>query len=275
MTETFTELLDSEGAPNAEALLEQTAGMVDLYFGDQGAAQQLLDLCGGGEILYWFFDPSNPVPCLAYLHQGNHYYAWIAGTVNINQWIGNVQGFLSPQPFQQAVLVHSYFWSLAQKLWVAGQSKLPAPAPGIRFTLTGHSLGGAIAQILALQLAEIYGADNVELLTLGQPKAFTSGLEGPTLWPNYVRLRVPDDPVPMVPPDRGLAWTLSLGLPSAAVSVVFEWTHYGNPWILRDTGDIDPDPGLPFWQRLPGAWLTTTNPSNHLIKNIFARLELA
>lgn len=275
MAETFTALLNPDGSPNAEALLEQTAGVCCVYWGDMVAAQSLLNICGGGHILYWFFDPSHPIPCLAYVQQGNHYYGWLAGTVNPGHWIGNVQGFLTPKGYSAGVLVHSYFWDLAQQLWLAGQSQLPAPGPGVRWTLVGHSLGGAIAQILAIQLGQMYGPSNVELLTLAQPKAFTSGLDAQSLWDTYVRLRVPGDPVPMVPPDRGLSWFVSLGLPQAAVSVVYEWTHYGTPWLLRDDGEIASDPGLPFWQQFPGAWLIGMVPQNHLIANIFARLELA
>ena len=238
-------------------------------------AQNLLNICGGGEILFFFFDPANPLPCLAYVKQGDHYFAWIAGTVNTGQWIGNVQGFLAPRAYSSGVLVHGYFWNLAQQLWVAGQSKLPTPAPGVRFTLVGHSLGGAIAQILAIQLGEMYGPENVELLTLAQPKAFTAGLDAGALWPTYVRVRVPGDPVPMVPPDRPLSWLLSFGVAQATLSVIFEWTHYGTPWLLRDSGEIASDPGLTFWQSLPGAWLIGMAPQNHLIANIFARLELS
>lgn len=272
MVETFTPLIVGSGLPDGEAVLEQCAGLVCLYWGDEIAAQSLLDICGGGQILYWFFDPQNPIPAIAFLRQGNHYYAWVAGSVNASHWIGNVQGFLTPAGWSPGVLVHSFFANLAAQLLAGGESHLPPAGSNVRFTLVGHSLGGAIAQIIAIALGDRYGPDNVELLTFGQPKAFTLGLDGDSLWPTYIRIRVPNDPVPMVPPDRGLSWFLSLGLPQAAISAVFEWTHYGTPYMLGAGGTLTPDLGLPFWQNFPGQWLTSINIQAHYIKNIAALL---
>lgn len=272
MAEPFTPLTTDGTTPDGEALLEQCAGLVCLYWGDQAGMQSLINLCGGGEILYFFFDPTNPVPCIAFARQGLHYYIWVAGTVNIDQWTGNVAGALTPRPYANGILVHSFFWLLAQQLIAGGESRLPTPADGIKFTVTGHSLGGAVAQILCIELGTRYGRDNVELLTFGQPKCFTAGLPGTQLWPTYVRVRVPQDPVPMVPPDRLLSFFLSLGIPSAVQSVAYEWTHYGTGYQLGAGGTLSPDAGLAYWQTVPGQWLVTTDPRAHLIKNIAALL---
>lgn len=268
MDETFTPLTTNGTLPDGEALLEQCGGLVCLYWGDRAGLQSLLDICGGGEILYFFFDPLNPVPCIAFARQGTHYYAWVAGTVNVDQWIGNVAGCLTPRPYVHGVLVHSFFWLLASQLLAAGESHLPAPAPGVRFTITGHSLGGAVAQIVAIELGNRYGPDNVELLTFGQPKCFTAGLVGTDLWPTYIRVRVPNDPVPMVPPDQVLSWFLSFLIPAATMSVAFEWAHYGDCYQLGNGGTLNPDIGLGYWQTVPGQWLFTTNPGNHKIAHI-------
>lgn len=272
MAEPFTPLTVDGTLPNGEALLEQCAGLVCLYWGDQLGLQSLLNLCGGGEILYFFFDPDNPIPCIAFARQGTHYYVWVAGTVNVDQWIGNVAGCLTPRPYADGILVHSFFWLLAQQLLVGGDSHLPASAPGIRFTVTGHSLGGAVAQILCIELGNRYGVDNVELLTFGQPKCFTAGLSGGDLWPTYIRVRVPNDPVPMVPPDQVLSFFLSSLVPSATQSVAFEWLHYGTGYQLGSGPTLTPDIGLAYWQTVPGQWLLTCDPSAHLIKNIAALL---
>lgn len=271
----FSPLTTDGTTPSAEALLEQCAGLVCLYKGAQTKAQELIDLCGGGQILFWFFDPANPIPAIAFLRQGDHYLAWCAGTVNVNQWLGNVQGFLAPAPWNDGVLVHGYFKALADFFWEQGQSRLPPVAPGVRWTITGHSLGGAIAQILAVYLGQRYGTENVELLTFGQPKAFTEGLIEADLWARYVRVRVWGDPVPQVPPDRVLSWFLSIGLPSAQLSVAFGWTHYGSGWMLNSGGILTPDAGLGFWQTVPGQWLLQIVPSNHLIHNVALLLESA
>lgn len=265
MPETLTPLTVDGTNPSGEALLEQCACLVCLYWGAQAQAQAILDLCGGGQILYWFFDPTNPVPCIAFARQGNHYYVWVCGTVNVNQWVGNIQGFLTPARAGGGVLVHSFFATLAARLLSAGESHLPAPAPGIKFTLTGHSLGGAVAQILAVELGRRYGANNVELLTFGQPKAFTRGINGQETWPTYIRVRVLYDPVPMTPPDQAISWFLTFGIPQAAISVAYPWVHYGRCYTLGAGGVLSPDLGLGFWETVPGQWFLTANVSNHKI----------
>lgn len=267
---TFTPLVDYTGKINGEALLEQIAGMVTLYWGDEDSAQQVVDLCGGGSILVWHYEPTQNLPCIALVKQGNTYVVWIAGTVNVNQWIGNVMGAACPLTFQEGVLVHQFFWNLSQSLLVYGSPFLPPVGSGAKFVVAGHSLGGAVAQIIGLLLGQTYGKDNVSVLGLAQPKAFTKGLNGAEKWGNYVRVRVLNDPIPMLPPDSDLAYFASFVSPLAIASAGFRWMHYGTGYLLGADGSITPDLPLSYWEQVPGQWLVNVQITNHWISFIAA-----
>jgi len=61
--------------------------------------------------------------------------------------------------------------------------------------LTGHSLGGAIAQIIGLWLDN--AGYNVQIYTFGSPKVTTTFFGNK---PNHYRVAIRNDPVPFVPP---------------------------------------------------------------------------
>ncbi len=61
--------------------------------------------------------------------------------------------------------------------------------------LTGHSLGGAIAQIIGLWLDN--AGYNVQIYTFGSPKVTTTFFGNK---PNHYRVSLRNDPVPFVPP---------------------------------------------------------------------------
>ncbi|CAH9091548.1 unnamed protein product [Cuscuta epithymum] len=68
--------------------------------------------------------------------------------------------------------------------------------------VTGHSMGGAIAAFCGLDLTVNYGADNVQVMTFGQPRigntAFASYYS--QLVPNTIRVTHGHDIVPHLPP---------------------------------------------------------------------------
>ena len=61
--------------------------------------------------------------------------------------------------------------------------------------LTGHSLGGAIAQIIGMWLHE--KGHNVQIFTFGSPKVTTKFLFNE---PNHWRVAIGSDPIPFLPP---------------------------------------------------------------------------
>lgn len=270
MPETFTAILDNTGTLQQEAVLEQLAGLCAIYWGYPADAQALLDLCGGGVIDVWFFDPVHPVTDLALVHQGQHYYVWISGTVNPQQWVGNIQGSLYPLEFSPDVLVNAFFWNTSQTILAAAAGRLPVPGPGVRITLVGHSLGGAVAQILALQLQQVYGADAIDVLTFGQPRTFTLGLNGPMKWPHYQRIWIPSDPVARLPPTGEEMTILMWATAGQLASVPYSWTHYGVSTQLQPGAGLVPDPGDGWFLQIPLAWMAKMDPNSHVISNYAA-----
>jgi triacylglycerol lipase len=116
------------------------------------------------------------------------------------------------------ILLHEGFEQSAQAAYAAIR---PALRPGYRISLTGHSLGGAVAAILMMYLHHD-GFEIHEAVTFGQPKV--TNAQGAALFERFPLLRIVDcgDPVPLLPPPTVLA----------AASGRFE--HFGAEVLLFD-----------------------------------------
>lgn len=93
-----------------------------------------------------------------------------------------------------------------------------------RVTLTGHSLGGALATIYAMWLIR-RGIQVGEVTTFGQPKV-TDWKGCKTYWfmqPYYTRFVNEDDPIPMLPP-----WTFS--------TMFAPYRHFGREFLMKKDG---------------------------------------
>ena len=131
------------------------------------------------------------------------------GTVNadIKNWISDFTiTHISPWPSLPAVKVHQGFWnaweSLQPGIRAAVQEVLNV-APKAQVSLTGHSLGGAMAALCAFDLARA-GTAIGRVITFGQPRvgnqhfAALYGSLGFRTW----RLMHNRDPVPQLPFSR-------------------------------------------------------------------------
>ena len=106
--------------------------------------------------------------------------------------------------------IHSGFLSFYQKLKIGLEttfSNLIASHPSYSILLTGHSLGGALASVAALDMFGVASADAVRarttVITFGQPRvgdcAFAQVM-GDLFEDRYLRVTHGQDPVPLVPP---------------------------------------------------------------------------
>jgi hypothetical protein len=158
------------------------------------------------------------------------------------------------------VPVHQGFVEDARAVWSFAR---PLLRPGLPTRLTGHSLGGALAVLLAMRL-RVDGVPLDRVVTFGQPKVTTEA--GVALFRDLPLLRIVnhDDPVPLLP------WET----PGAALGGLFR--HLGAELRLTDRGT---------WELLPehraerylltsfAARLGRENPKEHEMSRYLAKLE--
>jgi hypothetical protein len=158
------------------------------------------------------------------------------------------------------VPVHEGFVEDARAVWSFAR---PLLRPGLPTRLTGHSLGGALAVLLAMRL-RVDGVPLDRVVTFGQPKVTTEA--GVALFRDLPLLRVVnhDDPVPLLP------WET----PGAALGGLFR--HLGAELRLTDRGT---------WELLPehraerylltsfAARLGRENPKEHEMARYLTKLE--
>ncbi|KAK9425063.1 putative Alpha/Beta hydrolase protein [Seiridium unicorne] len=103
-------------------------------------------------------------------------------------------------------------WKIAREDVLPTLKPLVSRYPDYPIYLVGHSLGGAVAALAALEMRVIFGWNNVIVTTFGEPRTGNEGFVryldavfdlanneiDPEEWP-YRRLTHVDDPVPLLP----------------------------------------------------------------------------
>ncbi|KAI8915081.1 Alpha/Beta hydrolase protein [Entophlyctis helioformis] len=100
------------------------------------------------------------------------------GSRNLRNWIQSLSIAKADTAFfgaPEAVRVHSGFleaWTTMRDDAVESISRLRAAYPGYRLLVTGHSLGGAVATLAAMDIvsSKILNAKQVSVFTLNQPR---------------------------------------------------------------------------------------------------------
>lgn len=122
------------------------------------------------------------------------------GTADVGDWAIDLNAVPRPMPGRPGIRIHSGFWDAYARVAAeiaAAVGQLPANGFGeVGLYITGHSLGGALAQIAAAALERDTLA---ACYTFGSPRVASAGFDALVKCPHY---RVVDDwdLVPAVPP---------------------------------------------------------------------------
>lgn len=200
-------------------MVEQTAMFIMLYRGQQDALENLIGPTG--QIAFFQHSPSGWTPsyCLVKFQDGRKYLT-IAGTTNAPQVAAQTGGALVTVPYGRGGLasVSTYWLSAFNNQFGQIETLMDLEDPTSRYYVSGHSLGGAVAQLWANYLAEKVGSDRVSLITFGAPKPITGIDVGPQP-STYWNVQSTYDQVPNLPSN-------------AAIRVVQNFV-LGKPWILQ------------------------------------------
>lgn len=186
---------------------------------------------------------------------------WVAvrGTANLKNVAEDADYSKVAAP-DLGVPIHAGFVKDARAVWSFAR---PLLRPGVETRLTGHSLGGALAVLLAMRLS-LDGQPLGRVITFGQPKVTTEA--GVRRFRHLPLLRVVnhDDPVPDLP------WE-TLG---AALGGFYR--HFGQELRFTDRGSFELLP-----EHRAEAYLVTSflarlgreNPLEHEIARYLGKLE--
>lgn len=251
-----------DGAINPLALLEQECGVQAITANQQAALQRLLDGSGGGNILVFRYITTTWPPSWAICRQGNDLIVNIAGTVNTQQWAGDVIGCFAADYTAMGVKVHSFFQAAATVVWSEMIPILPSDVGTCRLKISGTSYGGAVAFLIALIWVRTFPGADVQLFEIASPKALTTGYPGPLPRVSFV-VRNNSDVVPLVPPNAIVSAVGAIN-PLFTFAVPINWTHYGMGVQINAVGTLVPVPLSWFDQPITAGGIADTVTSHYL-----------
>jgi hypothetical protein len=190
-----------------------------------------------------------------------HGVQWVSvrGTANLANVREDAE-YAKAEASDLGIPVHRGFVEDARAVWTFAR---PRVRPGMRTRLTGHSLGGALAVLLAMRLG-VDGQPIERVITFGQPKVTTE--QGVARFRALPLLRVVnhDDPVPLLP------WET----PGAAAGGLYR--HLGAELRLTDSGTFQLFPEHRAEAFLLSSFvghLGRENPVEHEMRRYLGRLE--
>lgn len=194
----------------------------------------------------------------------------VRGTSNAENAMVDAAFVLVPDPLT-GINIHQGFLLSSRDIY---QQILPHIKPGYTINTTGHSLGGAVALILAMMLdAQDYPVG--EVITFGQPKVTNISGSRKFKHLNIIRLVTPKDVVPLMPPlDPMDLMNLSIFWHQGRELVLFENNQYavlsGADSMLRVSDFLNDIPGE---QHLQSHFMSTY--LSHLKSKLRAPEEVA
>lgn len=243
----FTGFGNSNGDVSIYALVEQSTILGALYWNRRDLAEAAIGICGGGTLLAWQFQTDSFPPSWALIRQGNNLYLMITGTVNIQQVAGDIVGVFSTDYNGGQCAAHRFFLASWATLKTQITPSLPADWTNCDMHFFGHSLGGAIAHLGALEWARDNPGIYVEVIRLACPKSLTQGYSSPDVPVSWFHVSFSGDPITFLPP-AGLLPVLPLNV--IYFGIAASWTHYGKGYTIDVNGSLTPTPAS-SWDRSP------------------------
>lgn len=241
------------------ATYAKNTGVVNQYLGSDGSVVGTLFVDG-----YWR-------PSVMLVEQGpKRYFLFIEGTVGAVQAALQADNTANKYRDPVAGAYGGTFWvsnGIDVDRWVLDRVDFEDPA--VTMHIAGHSLGGSVANVVAMRWANRLGPSRVSLISFGEPRTYATGMREPRPSIDW-RVVSTGDIVPTYPSD-GKALTLtSLLVPAVALFETTTWTHYGALVPLAANGAIAENP----------LWVDPLPPNvgygsvdEHLTRNYAGRLE--
>lgn len=154
-------------------------------------------------------------------HQTKEHIISVRGTSNIENALVDAAIELLPDK-HSGVRLHQGFAKSAEQVYAKVKSSVNKE---YKIHTTGHSLGGAVAVILAMYLDKD-GYTTGQVITLGQPKV--TNVQGSQMYQhlNVTRLVMPKDIVPLLPPFDPMSFSVD------DLSKINVYWHIGSEVIL-------------------------------------------
>lgn len=126
------------------------------------------------EVAHWFqfsdYERHRDLGFIGLDHDAKEVVVVMAGTGNDHDWYRNAQIVSVPHWLCRGCLVHRGFMRIAQDMGSVRNviKSLLAQFPDYKLVFTGHSLGGAVVQLFALDFVELH--QNVLVVTFASPR---------------------------------------------------------------------------------------------------------
>lgn len=251
----------ANAAPSLFVQLKQYANLANAAYFSEQQAQAVIKAQG------YRLEQYNNVPGVevSYFIATNdvlkHQIIAVRGSANVENAIVNLSLKLLPDA-HAGIALHQGFAQAAEGIY---KMLLPKLNKNYTVSTTGHSLGGAIAVILAMYL-DIDRYTLGPIITFGQPKL--TNITGATLFRhlNIIRVVTPQDVVPLVPP-----------LDFMDINNIDIYWHLGKEVVLLEERDYAVLEGVKSMMRAGRIINTTLGPANieyHNLGEYLHKLEL-
>lgn len=248
------------GSTNWLAVAQQIGLIQSLYAGNRAYAESFLS--SGEELVSFVRNRDTWPPSWLHVRRGDNHFVAIEGSTNNYQFGGHVPGVWIREDFIGDSSVNGGWWDVTRGI----MAQLPPFSVG-KWHFSGHSYGGAVAGIMAMELASDRGGGAVELMTFGTPKFMTNGYRGEIPSP-YWRIEATTDYVPGLPPAGseliGTVWRNPLDW---LRTDWFFW-DYGSPVIMNSKGEVN---GALYDPSASGEFNVIGMPYAHYLSNYWGR----